>query len=83
MQSAIPSTTLTTLNAKGQLSSSYDNIWFQSQFTKWEYLGTANADYYYGVLFAADPNPGKRAFKTVSDHVPVFAVFAADKTDDD
>lgn len=83
MQYEIPETTLTTLNSKGNLSSSYDNIWFQGQFTNWEYAGTANADYYYTVTFKDDPNPGKKAFKTVSDHVPVFAVFYVNKDDDD
>jgi len=83
MQYEIPDTTLTTLNSQGDLSSSYDNIWFQGQYTNWEYAGTANADYYYTVTFKEDPNPGKRAFKTVSDHVPVFAVFYVDKDDDD
>ena len=83
MQHEIPETTLTTLNSKGDLSSSYDNIWFQGQHTNWEYAGTANADYYYTVTFKDDPNPGKRAFKTVSDHVPVFAMFYVSKDDDD
>jgi exonuclease III len=83
MQFAIPDTTLTTLNSSGKLSSSYDNIWLQGQYTSWEYADSSNADYYYSVVFKDDPNPGKRAFKTVSDHVPVFAVFYVDKDDDD
>jgi deoxyribonuclease-1-like protein len=83
MQYEIPDTVRTTLNSNGKLSSAYDNIWFQGQYTNWEYTGTANADYYYTVMFKDDPTPGKRAFKTVSDHVPVFAVFHVDKADDD
>jgi endonuclease/exonuclease/phosphatase family metal-dependent hydrolase len=63
MQYAIPETTLTTLNSSGKLSSSYDNIWFQGQYTSWEYADSSNADYYYTVTFKDDPNPGKRAFK--------------------
>ena len=83
MQYEIPDTTLTTLNSKGVLSSSYDNIWFQGQYTNWEFAGTASVDYYYAVTFKDDPNPGKRAFKRVSDHVPVYAVFYVSKDDDD
>jgi hypothetical protein len=71
------------LNASGKLSSSYDNIWFQGQYTNWEYADSSSADYYYTVMFKDDPNPAKKAYRTVSDHVPVCAVFYVDKDDDD
>jgi endonuclease/exonuclease/phosphatase family metal-dependent hydrolase len=79
----VPAPTLTTINPTGKLSSAYDNIWIQKQFTEREFAGTANADYCFDKVFSNSANPGKAWRQKVSDHVPVYAVFYTDKADDD
>lgn len=79
----IPATALTTVSPSGSPSSAYDNIWIQTQFTGREYAGKAEAHYLFDSLFTSSTNAAKTWRQTVSDHLPVYAIFYTDKADDD
>lgn len=70
---------LTTVGRAG-MSSLYDNLWFQSQFTV-EFTGTGGNYEYMHDFFETDIFENAKQF--VSDHVPVYAVFRTDLADDD
>lgn len=70
---------LTTVGKTG-MSSLYDNIWFQTQFTP-EFAGTGGSYEYMHDFFETDVFESARQF--VSDHVPVYAVFRTNVGDDD
>jgi len=79
----IACSTLTTINARGNLTSSYDNIWIQASYTGREYSGTSGVDYYYTTLLKDEGQPARAARQKISDHLPVYALFITNKEDDD
>ena len=79
----ISSESLTTLNLKGELANSYDNIWIQESSTVWEYSDSSWVDYYYDTLYGYEQNPAVVAKKKISDHLPIGASFIINKRDDD
>ncbi len=76
-------TSLTTINARGELSSSYDNIWIQTNYSGREFTGTSGVDYYYSLAMSEEPNPARTFRQKISDHLPIYAVFVTNKEDDD
>ena len=70
----------TTIGKSG-MASLYDNIWFQEDYTEYEYTGSCGVDKFFDDLF--DSEKFENAKKYVSDHVPVWAEFRVDQEDDD
>lgn len=76
-------TVKTTIGTSGSLANSYDNIWIQMKYTRWEYSGTAQAQHEVFRLFESSPNPVLDVRKYISDHLPIYAVFYTGRSDDD
>ncbi|MBM4169347.1 MAG: hypothetical protein FJ215_09345 [Ignavibacteria bacterium] len=79
----IACSTLTAINARDELVSSYDNIWIQTTYSGREYAGTSGVNFYYSLAMRDEPNPALTFRQKISDHLPVYAVFVTNMEDDD